>query len=108
MSAMSVVGNTTVVGAASDLGSNDFDRFLGNSSKSPIVETTGISATGKRPHVTFAAQDSGDLDEDRPFFVKIEKDGVLSAIRKLNEELKAVRIFWAPASSQISIFNISH
>ena len=31
-----------------------------------------------------------NIDEDRPFFVKIGKDGVLAALRKLDAQLQSV------------------
>ena len=94
-SALSEFGNTTVVGGgASDVGSHDFDDFRGlsGSKKSPVAETTGITANvSKRPRLPFATADNVDIAEGRPFFVKIEKDGVLAALKKLDGQLKSVR-----------------
>ncbi|EJD06172.1 band 7 domain-containing protein [Fomitiporia mediterranea MF3/22] len=92
-SGLSVAGNTTVIGGgASDFGSNDWhlDEVHGRSSKrSPVTETAGISASSKHPRVLFATQDNYNLDEGRPFFVKIERDGVLAALKKLDGQLKS-------------------
>ena len=92
---MSVAGNTTAVGAASDIGFHDYDKDYGlprnPGKRSPVPEIIpNGSSAGKRPQVTFATQDGSDLDEKRPFFVKIDKEGVLVALRKLNDELRAV------------------
>ena len=90
---MSVAGNTTLVGAHSDIGLHDFEDFHHGGSKSlkvPVSETTGISASSKRPQAPFATTGTEDIAEGRPFFVKIGKDGVLSALRKLDQLLDTV------------------
>ena len=93
-SAMSIAGNTTVVGGASDIGSHDFDDFGSPNGikKFPMAETTGVSASAsKRPKVPFVSADNLDIAEGRPFFVKIGKDGVLAALKKLDAQLTSVR-----------------
>lgn len=86
---MSVNGNTTVV----DEGSSDGDYV-----KPKVVETTGISASSGskiRAHDLHPGADPfmkvDDRDAvEREFFVKIERDGVLPALIKLDSQLQAV------------------
>ena len=89
---MSIAGNTTLIGG-SDIGSHDFEELYGSASKNlkiPTSETTGLSVNSKRPRAPFATTDNSDIADGRPFFVKIEKDGVLAALRKLDQQLKSV------------------
>ncbi|OCB86554.1 band 7 domain-containing protein [Sanghuangporus baumii] len=88
---MSVAGNTTLIGG-SDIGFHDFEELHSSGSKSskiPVSETTGISATSKRLRIPFATTGNLDIAEGLPFFIKIEKDGVLAALRKLDSQLKS-------------------
>lgn len=93
MDALSVAGNTTVVnGGASEQGSLD-DRepsSSGTGKKIAFAETTGVSAQRHLQLDPFM-KTTDYLEESRPFFVKIGKDGVLPALKKLNDLLVAVR-----------------
>ena len=77
-------------GSPSEFGDNDRRKWLSVDST-----TTGVGAALKgkehassEPFITLA-----DIGRDRPYFVKIGKDGVLPALNKLDDHLKAVRLF---------------
>ena len=52
------------------------------------------SADTKAPRWMHVDDSIEDLPSGRPFFIKIGKDGVLSALRKLDEELRKVKELW--------------
>ena len=85
MDALSVGDATTVVGGPSSIaaGLESFDTGkYNNSPKKPTI---------RPPHITFT-QTVDYLAEERPFFVKIGKDGLISALQKLDRQLKNVCI----------------
>ena len=91
MDALSVAGNTTVVnGSGSERGSYTDEPSTSSGKKIAFAETTGISAQ-RRTHPDPFMKTTDYLEEDKPFFVKVGKDGVLPALQKLNDLLVAVR-----------------
>lgn len=81
----SVAGATTVVEDA------DANLTMSNSKKAYYgngVET--LKEESKKPEPFLIATDY--MDESRPYFVKIGKDGVLAAIQNLDLELRNVSI----------------
>ena len=84
MNSPSIMDNTTVVGGThSTMGDNDFHVDPSSSTK------------GLKPHPTIPSsknlRDTADyLETERPFFVKIGKDGLISALQKLDRQLQQV------------------
>lgn len=88
---MSVAGNTTVVNDDSDdVGVDDFSGTgpSSNGKKISFAETSGMSSKHGRS-ISFATTAKDYFEEDHPFVVKIERDGVISALKKLNDQLVA-------------------
>ena len=99
---MSTNGTTVFGGGRSSIDERDnlkllVDRDEGNSPRKP----TQLLAKGKQK-ATFDGPFMTDVEymsEYRSFFIKIEKDGVLPALHKLDEQLQKVRSFstvWQP------------
>lgn len=85
MDSRSVGDATTVVGGPSSVagGPEFFDHGKhGSSSKKPVPRSA---------QPTFV-QTVDYLEEERPFFVKIGKDGLIAALQKLDRQLKNVRV----------------
>ncbi|KIP05908.1 hypothetical protein PHLGIDRAFT_128574 [Phlebiopsis gigantea 11061_1 CR5-6] len=89
MESPSIMDNTTVVGGAlSNIGETEFLREPFNSKVSRSEPSDGKSSIGARV-VSKSLRHSPDyLDIDRPFFIKISKEGLISALEKLDQQLK--------------------
>ena len=89
---MSVAGNTTVVNDGSDIGADDYAQSgpSTNGKKISFAETAGVSKDGLRARsASFATTDKDYFEEDHPFVVTIGRDGVVNALKKLNDMLVA-------------------
>lgn len=108
MESPSIMDNTTVVGGAhSNIGDGDFLRepFPGKMSRSDHDGKLSIGAkiTSKNLRHT-----PDYLETERPFFIKIGKDGLISALQKLDQQLQKVRgmerFVCAPSGSELRMF----
>jgi hypothetical protein len=86
---MSEAGATTIVGGPN--GKQRADDFLGGVDSNPNLKA-GPAVIERGPVEPFVIA-SDYMDETRPFFVKIEKNGVLPALAKLDLELQNVGLF---------------
>lgn len=84
---MSIAGNTTVIGGGSDIGVDEFAHpsSSSNGKKISFAETAGL----KTRSISFGTTDKDYFSEDHPLVVQIGKDGVVDALRKLNDRLVA-------------------
>lgn len=89
---MSTAGGTTIYGGRSSTDERDNLKLIRDHDDGPVKPTQTIAkgklkATFDGPFIT----DVDYMSEKKPFFIKIEKDGVLPAIKKLDAELQKVR-----------------
>jgi hypothetical protein len=92
MDTMSTAGGTTVYDRRSSSREGDNSKRLPDHDDGFPKKPTQLIAKGKLK-ATFDGPFITDVDymsEKRPFFVKIEKDGVLPALKKLDAELQKV------------------
>ena len=83
---MSSVGDATTVVESSP------SRYHNRNGKPRIDEEPGFmkAAQPKGLNANFAAA-VDYMEEERPFFVKIGKDGLIGALQKLDRQLRSVR-----------------
>ena len=86
MDNQSLVGATTVVGAHSDVGQAEYDSGKSHSPTAKGKQTVPPPAKFG-PHTDY-------LEESGPFFIGIGKGGVIAALQKLDEQLRAVNSFY--------------
>lgn len=97
MNSPSIMDNTTVVdGTHSTLGDNDFHM---EPSSSLLKNMNGLKPHSSSPGkynsnvASKNLRDTADyLETERPFFVKIGKEGLISALQKLDNQLRQVGI----------------
>ena len=100
MDSLSIAGGTTVVGGRDGSDKDDFDASPRLAKRHFKGKSTGAETTiSKFQHVSYytlyiikayTLLQPIELN-DRPFFVKIGKDGVVPALTKLDEQVRAVR-----------------
>ncbi|KAG8805812.1 hypothetical protein FRC18_006478, partial [Serendipita sp. 400] len=87
---MSVAGGTTVVGAGETAPYDAFKLHEGYSPDSKGKRKGPTELTAVDEHITHNEGMAIDDLEERPFFVKIDpRDGVVGALKKLDEQLQA-------------------
>ena len=92
MESPSIMDNTTVVGGAlSNIGETEYLREPFNSNKMSRSEPDGKPSIGAKVVSKNLRHTPDYLDTDRPFFIKIGKDGLISALQKLDKQLQQVR-----------------
>lgn len=89
MDSRSIADNTTVVGGPlSTIGDNDrVDPKI--TKATPRYGQPSSHNTASRP----IADTPDYMETDRPFFIKIGKDGLNAALQKLDKQLQNVRLF---------------
>jgi hypothetical protein len=98
MDARSVAENTTIVGGPlSHIGDND-------NQKEPLF-TKGKATTPPRvlsdPKTFIGTADY--FETERPFFVSIDKHGIISALNKLDQQLRNVRHRFSNVNSLLTL-----
>ena len=89
MDRISVTGNTTVVGGPlSHIG--DTDYMMNGRDSSPSKKANTGKLTYSSPSSRQFSENPDLLAVDRPYFVVIGKDGLIAALRKLDEQLAKV------------------